>query len=163
MGNSCISVTVFGLQTCCGCGPKTKSPGRISAPRLNSSACCNKWGCLLDLQRNALDDIAGGALDDGVLAEDLLAEILKLRAVHVLRHALGEALIALRHKKYVSVIIQRQSLTSGGDSEGYVTMDGSTRLQKPRIPRIFGAWRIACDRSLLLNAQLDAWRITRGR
>ena len=40
------------------------------------------WGCLLSLQGNALDDIAGRALDHGVLAEDLREESLKLGAFH---------------------------------------------------------------------------------
>ena len=57
------------------------------------------WDCLLGLQGIALHDIAGGALDDGARAEDLREESLKLRAVHVLRHAEGEApSIALRKK-----------------------------------------------------------------
>jgi hypothetical protein len=56
-------------------------------------------GCLLRLQTSAMDDIAGGALDEGVLAEDLREESVKLRAVHVLRHAAGEASsIGLRQK-----------------------------------------------------------------
>ena len=61
---------------------KQKSPTRISPAGLNSSACCNMWGCLLGLQGNALDDIAGRALGDGVLAEDLREEGLKLGAFH---------------------------------------------------------------------------------
>ena len=40
------------------------------------------WGCLLGLQGNALDDIAGRARDDGVLAEDVREESLKLGAFH---------------------------------------------------------------------------------
>jgi hypothetical protein len=53
------------------------------------------WGCLLSLQTNALDDIAGWPLGDGGLAEDLRKESLKLGAFHVLRHPAGIALVSL--------------------------------------------------------------------
>jgi hypothetical protein len=55
-----------------------------------------------------MDDIAGGALGDGVLAEDLREESVKLRAVHVLRHAARGVVDCSTPEKYVSVIIQRQ-------------------------------------------------------
>jgi hypothetical protein len=51
--------------------------------------------CLLGLQTNALDDIAGSALDDGALGEDLREERLQVGAFHILRHPAGIALVSL--------------------------------------------------------------------
>ncbi len=52
-------------------------------------------GCLLRLQGDALNNIAGGALNDGAAAEDLREKVPQFGARHVLRHPASIALVSL--------------------------------------------------------------------